>query len=193
MSATILTVLAVVTIVLLVALTRFLRTPATGIARVFSAVAMGLLPAVWLLGMLVYADSEMKKVSFCLSCHEMHAYGQSLEVDDDEALSASHYRNNRVDRTKACYTCHTNPGLLGYFDAKMRGIHDVRVHYFGEAPEEPELVEPYRNAVCLKCHGEAENFLEGYGHQYPETLIDDLKAEETSCLDCHDVGHILED
>ena len=193
MSVTILAVFAVIIVVLLVALTRLLRTPSTGVVRVFSVVTMGALPAVWLLGMLVYADSEMKKVSFCTSCHEMHAHGRSLEVGDDEVLSASHYRNNRVGRKKACYTCHTNPGLLGYLDAKMRGMHDVRVHYFGKAPEELELVEPYRNAVCLKCHGEAENFLDGAGHQYPETLIDDLEAEEMSCLDCHDVGHILED
>lgn len=193
MSATILAVLAIVVVVLLVALTRFLTTPAGGVARVFSVVAMGALPALWLMGMLLYADSEMKKVSFCTKCHEMHAYGASLDVDDDEALLASHYRNNRVDRKKACYTCHTNPGLLGYLDAKMRGMHDVRVHYFGKAPEELELVEPYRNAICLTCHGEAETFLTGDGHQYPETLIDELKAEEMSCLDCHDVGHILED
>ncbi|HYW68785.1 MAG TPA: NapC/NirT family cytochrome c [bacterium] len=193
MAATILIVLAAVIVVLLVVLTRFLRTQAGGTARVFSVLAMGALPALWLMAMLVYADSEMKKVSFCTSCHEMYAHGNSLEVDDDESLVASHYRNNRVDRKKACYTCHTNPGFLGYLDAKMRGMHDVRVHYFGRAPEELELVEPYRNAVCLKCHGKAENFLEGDGHQYPETLIDDLRAEEVSCLECHDVGHILED
>jgi nitrate/TMAO reductase-like tetraheme cytochrome c subunit len=78
-------------------------------------------------------------------------------------------------------------------DAKLRGLHDVRVHYFGKAPEELELVAPYNNAVCLKCHGEAKSFLEGGGHQYPETLIDELKAGEMSCLDCHDIAHYLED
>ena len=192
MAVTILAVLAIVIIVLLVALTRFLRTPSTGVVRAFSVVAMVALPGLWLLGMLVYADSEMKKTSFCLSCHEMHAYGNSLEVDDEGSLAASHYRNNRVDQSKACYTCHTNPGFRGYVDAKLRGVHDVRVHYFAKAPDELELVAPYRNAVCLKCHGKAKNFLEGYGHQYPETLIDDLKAEEMSCLSCHDPGHILE-
>lgn len=193
MSAAIPAVLAAVIVVLLITLARLVRTRSTGVVRLFSVVAMGVLPALWLLGMLAYADSEMKKVSFCTSCHEMYAYGRSLDVDDDESLPAQHYRNNRVDRKKACYTCHTNPGLLGYLDAKLRGMHDVRVHYFGEAPDDLELVEPFRNAVCLKCHGHAENFLEGYGHQQPETLIDDLMAEEMSCLDCHDVGHVLED
>ena len=163
MIATILAVLAVIIVVLLLVLTRFLRTPSGGIARMFSVVAMFALPAVWLLGMLVYADSEMKKVSFCTSCHEMYAHGNSLKAGD-ESLAATHYSNNRVDRKKACYTCHTNPGFVGYVDAKLRGIHDVRVHYFGKAPEELELVAPYRNAVCLQCHGEAENFLTGYGH-----------------------------
>ena len=193
MSVIILAVFAAVMILLLVALTRALKSPSTGFARSFAVVAMVLLPSVWLLAMLVYADSEMKKVGFCTSCHEMKPYGESLHVDDDEPLSASHYQNNRVDKKKACYVCHTEPGLLGYMDAKLRGLHDVRVHYFGKAPEELELVAPYDNAVCLKCHGEAKSFLEGGGHQYPETLIDELKAGEMSCLDCHDLAHHLED
>ncbi|MFH1689793.1 MAG: NapC/NirT family cytochrome c [Candidatus Eisenbacteria bacterium] len=193
MSATILAVLAVVTIVLLVVLTRFLKTPSTGAARAFSLIAMVALPALWLLGMLAYADSEMRTVSFCTSCHEMDAYGTSMEIEGDGSLAAAHYRNGYVDRTKACYTCHTNPGFAGYVDAKMRGMNDVRVHYFGKPLEELELVEPYRNAVCLKCHGEVEGLLEGSWHQYPETLMGELKAEEMSCLDCHGAGHILED
>jgi nitrate/TMAO reductase-like tetraheme cytochrome c subunit len=192
MSVTILAVFAAVMILLLVSLTRALKSPSTGFARSLAVVAMVLLPLVWLLAMLVYADSEMKKVSFCTSCHEMKPYGESLH-DDDEPLSASHYQNNRVDKKKACYVCHTEPGLLGYMGAKLRGLHDVRVHYFGKAPEELELVAPYDNAVCLKCHGEAKSFLEGGGHQYPETLIDELKAGEMSCLDCHDIAHHLED
>jgi nitrate/TMAO reductase-like tetraheme cytochrome c subunit len=192
MVVTILAILGLVAIVLLVILIRFLRVPSSGVARALSVVAMGAVPAVWLLGMLLYADNQMHRVSFCTSCHEMYAYGNSLHVDDDESIPAVHFRNNLVPQEKACYTCHTNPGLLGYIDAKMRGMHDVRVHYFGKAPDQLELVAPFRNAVCLQCHGEAQSFLEGAGHQYPETLIDELKAEEVSCLDCH-VGHILED
>jgi len=173
-------------------LTRAIRSPSSGIARSFALVAMIILPGVWLLGMFGYADSEMKKVSFCTSCHEMKRHGESLLNDDHDALAAMHYLNNRVDQKKACYVCHTEPGLAGYVDAKLRGLHDVRVHYFGEVPEEFELVAPYDNAVCLQCHGEAKNFLEGMGHQYPETLIDDLKAGEVSCLDCHGPAHSLE-
>jgi len=193
MSVTILAVFAAVAVLFLAVLTRVIKSPSTGFARSFAVVAMVLLPSVWLLAMLVYADSEMRKVSFCTSCHEMDSYGRSLHVDDDEPLSASHYQNHRVDTKKACYVCHTEPGLLGYMDAKLRGLHDVRVHYFGKAPEELELVAPYDNAVCLKCHGEAKTFLEGGGHQYPETLIDELKTGEISCLDCHDIAHSLED
>ncbi len=193
MSVAILSVLAVVTIALLVVLTRFLKTPSTAAVRVFSPVAMVVFPALWLVGMLAYADSEMRTVSFCTSCHEMQAYGNSLESVGEGSLAAEHYRDGYVDRTKACYTCHTNPGLAGYVDAKMRGMNDVRVHYLGEPSGELELVAPYLNAVCLKCHGEAEGFLDVAGHQYPETLMDELRTEETSCLDCHGAGHILED
>jgi nitrate/TMAO reductase-like tetraheme cytochrome c subunit len=193
MVATTLAIIAVIAIIALLVLVRFLRTPATGVARVFSVVAMIAIPGVWLMGMLAYSDSQMHKVSFCLKCHEMQPYGESLKVEDDESLPAAHYRNNRVPQEKACYVCHTNPGFLGYVDAKLRGVHDVRVHYFGKAPDQLELAAPFRNAVCLQCHGEAENFLKGMGHQFPKSLINDLRAEKTSCLECHDVAHILED
>jgi nitrate/TMAO reductase-like tetraheme cytochrome c subunit len=193
MVVTTLAMIAVIAVLALIVLIRFLKTPATGLARVFSVVGMILIPGAWLLGMLAYADSEMHKTSFCISCHkEMGAYGRSLQNDEDGALSAVHYLNNRVDQDRACYECHTEPGLRGYADAKLRGLHDVRVHYFGRAPEKLELVAPFNNAVCLKCHGKAKSFLEGAGHQYPDTLIAELKAGEVLCLDCHEPGHSLE-
>jgi nitrate/TMAO reductase-like tetraheme cytochrome c subunit len=193
MAVTILAVFAAVTILLLLVLASLLKSLSPGFGRVLALVLMVALPGAWMLGMFAYADSEMKKVSFCTSCHqEMGAYGESLKNDEYGALAATHYLHNRVDQKKACYVCHTEPGLRGYVDAKLRGLHDVRVHYFGEAPDELELVKPYSNTVCLSCHGEAQNFLEGMGHQYPETLIDDLKAGEVSCLDCHGPAHSLE-
>jgi nitrate/TMAO reductase-like tetraheme cytochrome c subunit len=193
MIATILTVSAAVVILLLVGLTRAIRTPSSSIGRTYAVVAMIGLPGVWMLGMFAYADAEMHKTSFCISCHEeMGVYGRSLQNDQYGALAAVHYLNNRVDQERACYTCHTNPGFSGYVDAKLRGLHDVRVHYFGKAPDTLKLVAPFRNAVCLQCHGESKSFLEGMGHQFPPTLIDDLKAEETSCLLCHSPAHSLE-
>jgi cytochrome c-type protein NapC len=56
-------------------------------------------------------DNEMersKSTSFCLSCHIMEPYGQSLRVDDPSYLAAAHFQNHRVPAHEACYTCHTN-------------------------------------------------------------------------------------
>ena len=49
---------------------------------------------------------------FCLSCHVMSEYGQSLHYDDKSYIPSVHYNNNFVPREHACYTCHTDYGML---------------------------------------------------------------------------------
>jgi nitrate/TMAO reductase-like tetraheme cytochrome c subunit len=183
---------AVVVIALLLYLRFSMRSLATRRERFLALVAMAVLPMMWLLGMLGYTDAATKKASFCMKCHEMRIYGESLHVDD-ESLAAVHYRNGLVDRKKPCYTCHTAPGLRGLAVAKYKGLHDVYVHYLREVPEEIEHLGPYDHATCLGCHGESASFLEGWGHSSPSTLIDDLKSGEFSCLDCHDMAHNLDE
>jgi nitrate/TMAO reductase-like tetraheme cytochrome c subunit len=180
---------AVVALVLLVVFRLTMRKLETRRERVLAFLAMGVVPAVWLLAFLVYSDDAMHKTSFCASCHEMGPYYESLLVDDD-SLPATHYRNARVDRDKACYECHTRPGLYGVVEAKLKGMHDVKVHYFMEAPEELELHGEYDTSICLKCHEEAASFREGSLHQ---ALMDELLTGETSCLECHDVAHVLDE
>ncbi len=170
-----------------------MRTLSTRRERFLALVAMGAFPMMWFLGMVGYTDASTKKSAFCIQCHEMKIYGESLHVDDDESLAAIHYRNGLVDRKKPCYACHTAPGLRGLAVAKFKGVHDVYVHYLKEVPEEIEHHGPFDCASCLACHGESESFLEGWGHSSPPTLIDDLKSGEFSCLDCHDLAHILDE
>ncbi|MFH1502512.1 MAG: NapC/NirT family cytochrome c [Candidatus Eisenbacteria bacterium] len=181
---------AVVALALLLAFRLTLRSLSTRRERVLAFLAMGVVPAVWFLAVLGYSDDAMHKTSFCASCHEMGPYYESLLSEDEDSLPASHYRNARVDREKACYECHTRPGLGGLVEAKLKGLHDVKVHYFEEAPEELELHGEYDTAICLKCHAEAASFREGALHQ---SFMDELLTGETSCLDCHDVGHVLEE
>lgn len=127
-----------------------------------------------------------KSTSFCLSCHEMEPYGQSLRRDDSDYLPAVHYQNHLVDKDFACYTCHTSYAMYGDLKAKIKGLQHVWVHYVGDPPETLELYEPYSNRECLHCHQGARSFEEGEDH------IDEaaaLASGETSCLDCHDLVH----
>ena len=181
---------AAIAIVLLVILRSKIRSLATRTERILAVAAMAVLPLLWLAATLGYADNEMHKVSFCTQCHEMEPYGESLRVDDDEPLAAVHFRNGLVKREKACYTCHTRPGLSGLVEAKLKGVHDVYVHTLGEAPEEIELHGEYDTSICLSCHAEAESFLNGRTHQ---ALLEELLSRETSCLECHDWAHDLGD
>jgi nitrate/TMAO reductase-like tetraheme cytochrome c subunit len=179
---------ALVVIVPLIALRCSMRTRATLVRRLFTFLVMFALPGVWLLGMFAYADTSMRTTSFCLSCHEMRPYGESLTVNGVETLAAAHYRGGRSDRDKACYVCHTKPGLLGYVDAKLRGLHDVRVHYVGSIPETLSIRGGYDVGICLGCHGETENFREQPLHA---SVMAGIEASDVSCLQCHAPAHAV--
>jgi hypothetical protein len=146
------------------------------------------LPGLWLLGMLVHADTSMRKTSFCLSCHEMQPYGSSLTTNGEETLAAAHYRGGRSDRDKACYVCHTKPAIAGYVDAKLRGLHDVRVHYFGEIPERLSIRGGYDVSICLECHAITENFRDVDIH---DAVMADIETGSVTCLDCHGPAHSI--
>ena len=179
---------AVVVLIPLISLRSSMRTRATLGRRLFAFVAMCVLPGMWLLGMFAYADTSMRSTSFCLSCHEMRPYGESLTVRGEESLAAAHYMGGRSERDKACYVCHTKPGLAGYVDAKLRGIHDVRVHYFGEIPETLSIRGDYDVGICLDCHGPTENFREQPLHK---AVMADIEVGKASCLDCHGPAHAV--
>jgi nitrate/TMAO reductase-like tetraheme cytochrome c subunit len=145
------------------------------------------LPVLWIACALAYADSATKKTSFCLKCHEMEPYGASV-MADNESVPATHYRNEWVDREVACYVCHSSPGLRGAAVAKAKGIRDVAVHFLGEVPDRIRLDAPYDAAICLRCHGEDEVFLELAAHR---ALLASPAGGEVSCAGCHAVAHAL--
>src|SRR5215467_407933 len=142
------------------------------------------------------ASSEMarsKSTDFCLSCHIMEPYGQSLRVDDPTYLAAAHFQNHRVPAEEACYTCHTNYAMFGSSKAKMHGLRHVYVYYFTKppAPENIRLHEPYNNRECLNCHLGARSFEQGAVHTADPDLLPALKANKLSCVSsgCHEVVH----
>ena len=121
----------------------------------------------------------------------MEPYGKSLKVDDSEYIPANHYQNNRVPRSTACFTCHTNYTLYGDTRAKLRGLRHVYVYYVGTVPKKIELYEPYKNRECLHCHEGARSFEEGATHNEEPMRRALMKENKLSCVSsgCHNVIH----
>ena len=133
---------------------------------------------------------QSKSTEFCLSCHVMEPYGRTLYIDDPDYVPASHFQNNRLPREAACFSCHTTYTMFGDFQAKLRGVRHLYVYYLGTAPENFKLYQPYDNRECLHCHADARSFEESDIHA---VFLGELKANETSCLECHDLIHNVSD
>lgn len=131
---------------------------------------------------------KSKSTRFCLSCHVMDDYGKTLWLDDTDYLAAAHFQNNLIDRDHACYTCHTNYTMFGDVQAKLAGFKHLVVNYLGTVPEQIELYRPYENRECLHCHEGGRDYLEMHG-DFEEELL----SGETSCLECHDLVHPVDE
>ncbi|MEM9556902.1 MAG: NapC/NirT family cytochrome c [Acidobacteriota bacterium] len=156
--------------------------------KVIAFVAFFILPlGVTALGTAAHLENA-KSTEFCVSCHVMEPYGDSMMFDDLSYLPAAHYQNHWMPPDRACYSCHTQYTMFGDVEAKMKGLQHVWVYYFG-APLEPgdiELYDPYENRECLHCHAGARSYEENEMHV---DIVTELTAGEISCLDCHSEIH----
>ena len=161
--------------------------------KILAFVALFILPVG--AGILGFSQHMERATStqFCLSCHVMHDYGQSLLIDDPSYVPARHYQNNRVPKDQACYTCHTDYTLFGTVNAKLRGLRHIWVQYAGTIPkpEDIKLYAPYNNRECLHCHLGARKFEEASPHHKTEALLGDMKSGKRSCTSsgCHEFIH----
>ena len=159
-------------------------------ARRWSSWPSSPLPLVSLmLGTGVHLEAA-KSTDFCLSCHVMEPYGESLLADDAEMVPAHHFQDHLVPEDLACFTCHTDYAMYGDLKAKVRGLRHLWVNYLGAVPETLELYEPYKNRECLHCHAGARSYEESELHL---ELREDLFTEEVSCLECHDRMHAVDE
>jgi len=135
--------------------------------------------------------ARSKTTQFCISCHVMEGYGQSLMIDDITHVPAKHYQNGRVPKQTACYSCHTTYTMYGDFHAKMRGLRHVWVQYFGHVPDKIKLYSAYNNRECLHCHAGSRGFEETSAHREEATSMDRIRKNQLSCLasGCHSVTH----
>lgn len=129
---------------------------------------------------------QATSTEFCVSCHVMEPYGKSLLVDDETWVPAVHFQDNLTPRDQSCYSCHTNYTMFGDLKAKIAGLKHVYVYYLGTVPEKIELYQPYQNRECLSCHGASRSFSEDELHA---EIYAELLDESTSCLECHDMSH----
>lgn len=164
-------------------------------ARKFiSLFTLGIFPVFWGTGVVFHNLEQVKTVEFCSQCHVMTPYVESLDVDDDEAISAIHYQNNWVPQKEACYSCHTNYTMFGPVNAKLNGLLHLYVYYIKGAPDKITLYDEYKNSNCLRCHGPARRFAEVTAHSAGKDMQTKIRSGEKSCLSkgCHDIAHLLE-
>ncbi len=159
----------------------------TGIrGRVITFLALFLLPVLSLaFGANLHLEKS-KTTEFCLSCHVMEPYGESLGVEDQDYLPAVHFQNGLVPRDRVCFSCHTQYTMYGDLQAKVTGVKHLWVNYFGTPAEPLALYQPFRNRECLHCHGGARSFEESELHL---DIKGELVSNETSCLECHELIH----
>ena len=125
----------------------------------------------------------MKRPQFCGSCHVMHPFTNDLRDPESGTLAAVHYQNRYILEHQ-CYTCHTDYGLFGPMRAKLAGVRHLVNYTTGNYTEPIRIREPFRNANCLQCHGEAKVFRAAH-----TDALTELQSGEMSCLDCHRPAH----
>jgi cytochrome c-type protein NapC len=182
--------IVVAAVLVLVALMAVVAGPLSNhrVGRVLLLCGLGLLPLVVTGAGLAQGMYRSSQTSFCLSCHEMEAYGASLFVDNSQSLAAAHYQQRLIDRDQTCFACHTDYAMFGTAKAKLNGLKHVWVHYFSRVPEpgQIKLYAPYPNYNCLHCHDDARGYLEVEDHKEHAQV---LSTGERSCLSCHEVAH----
>ena len=129
------------------------------------------------------AVEDMKRPEFCGSCHVMHPFIRDLTNPESTTLAAVHYQNRYILQDQ-CYTCHTDYGVFGPLRAKLAGVRHLINYETGNYTEPIAIREPYHNANCLHCHGEAKVFRAAHAD-----MLAPLESGDMSCLDCHRPAH----
>ena len=164
---------------------------ATRGGKMLAFIALFIVPVALAAGGTTAHLEHSKRTQFCLSCHIMKPYGESLKLDDGSHLAASHFINRRIPVDQACYTCHTDYTMFGPVKAKMHGLRHVWV-WLTQDPKPPiHLYKPFSNQNCLHCHAGAKTFEEGAVHNADPETMPLIKSDKLSCVSsgCHDLNH----
>jgi cytochrome c-type protein NapC len=154
--------------------------------KILAFLAMFFLPILAIAGGVADHFHRSKSTEFCISCHVMEPYYESLFLDDARHLPAVHYQNRTIDRDHACFTCHTQYTMFGGLKAKLNGLKHLWVYYFGGGPEKIELYEPFNVRECLHCHAGSRAYEEQAQHVEER---EGLASGELTCFSCHFKSH----
>lgn len=161
--------------------------------KIVAFIGLCVLPALCIvLGMGTHMQrSEQRR--FCISCHVMEPYGQSLYLDDSKFIPAQHFQNHRVPPDTACYSCHADYTIYGPLKDKIQGLKRIYMQYVTTPPNPASIrIEGgFKNAQCLHCHLGARDFMENPVHS---AMMQSLTSDQMSCLTsgCHDSTHDIE-
>ena len=163
----------------------------TGAAwKILAFIGLCVLPALCIVGGMNTHVQRSEQTKFCISCHVMAPYGQSLYIDDAAHIPAQHFQNHRVPPDMACYACHTDYTIYGPLKDKMQGLKRIYVQYLSTPPDPASIhiQGGFKNAQCLHCHLGARSFEENPVHA---AIMDSLTSNQMSCLTsgCHDTAH----
>jgi len=163
----------------------------TGAAwKILAFIGLCVLPALCIVGGMNTHVQRSEQTKFCISCHVMAPYGQSLYIDDAAHIPAQHFQNHRVPPGMACYACHTDYTIYGPLKDKMQGLKRIYVQYVSTPPDPASIhiQGGFKNAQCLHCHLGARSFEENPIHA---AIMDSLTSNQMSCLTsgCHDTAH----
>ena len=163
----------------------------TGAAwKILAFIGLCVLPALCIVGGMNTHVQRSEQTKFCISCHVMAPYGQSLYIDDAAHIPAQHFQNHRVPPDMACYACHTDYTIYGPLKDKMQGLKRIYVQYVSTPPDPASIriQGGFKNAQCLHCHLGARSFEENPVHA---AIMDSLTSNQMSCptSGCHDTAH----
>lgn len=128
---------------------------------------------------------QSKAVAFCNSCHLMGAFVADMKDADSQSLSALHFRNRYI-QDEHCYSCHTDYGLFGTFEAKIGGMSHVWSDFAGAGEGSVRPKTNYRFTICLNCHGQSSKFIAQARHA---GVVDSVLRGRSACTDCHHKSH----
>ena len=156
--------------------------------KILAFVALCLLPVLCISTGMSTHMQRSEQTQFCISCHAMAPYGQSLYVDNPTHIPAQHFQNHRVPADMACYACHTDYTIYGPLKDKFQGITRIYMQYVSTPPKTIHIRGGYNNLQCLHCHADARSFEENPVHT---AIMDSLKSNQMSCISsgCHDTVH----
>ena len=133
-----------------------------------------------------------KTVEFCASCHEpMDPFVDDMRDPESDLLAAVHFKNKYIQQHQ-CLSCHSDYGLSGTAEAKIRGLSHI-YKFTADNWEAPIALYSgtYRWSICLQCHAESQVFQKPRNDdEAHEDVLEMVMSGEAGCTDCHETAHL---